>query len=140
MVRRRIKAVFEFGFSVFALCFVLFLRKATADLPEDEEIEPNQPLSLAVLAFGAGTSALSVLLSDHDVCRIRTSRRRRLLFGLLWSGKDRVLTRFASNPGAFRGSLSIGEAVGLVAYRLWYGILHPLPGPDPDSDSVASEA
>ncbi|RJT07558.1 hypothetical protein [Halococcus sp. IIIV-5B] len=130
MVRRRIKAVLEFGFSVVALCAVLFLRKATANLPEDERIEPNQPLSPIALIFGAGTSALSVLLSDYDVCGIRTSRRRRLLFGLLWSGKDGVLARFASNPDAFRESLSIGGAVGLVAYRLWYGILHPLPGPD----------
>ena len=132
MVRRRIKAVFEFGLSVFALWVVLFLRKATADLPEDERIEPNQPLSPIALIFGAGTSALSVLLSDYDVCGLRTSRRRRLLFGFLWSGKDRVLARFASNPDAFRESLAIGETAGLVVYRLWYGILHPLPGPDPE--------
>lgn len=36
MVRRRIKAVFEFGLCVFSLGFALFLRKATADLPDDE--------------------------------------------------------------------------------------------------------
>ena len=138
MVRRRIKAVFEFGLCVFGLWAVLFLRKITADLPEDEEIEPNQPLSPGVLALGTGTSVLAGLLSDHDVCGIRTSRRRRFLFTFLWSGKDRVLARFASNPDAFRESLAIGETAGLVVYRLWYGILHPLPGPDPDAG--ASEA
>ncbi len=36
MVRQRIKAVFKFGLYVFALGFALFLRKATADLPDDE--------------------------------------------------------------------------------------------------------
>lgn len=128
MVRQRIKAIFEFAISVFVLWFVLRVRKSRYDHTNEVGGNEPEPLSLGGVATGAATSIVSVWLSDHDVWKIRTNRCRRLLFGLVWNGSNRIIGRLTSNPDSFRESHSLGGAVGLVAYCLWYGILHPLPG------------
>lgn len=127
MIRRRIKAVVEFGMGVFLCWFVLRVRKFRYDHADEVDGDEPEPLSPRWVATGAVTSAINMWLRDRDAYEIRTNRRRRFLFSALRFGLGRMGRRFASNSEEVTESNSLGVAIGLVAYRLWYGILRPLP-------------
>src|SRR5699024_6513766 len=101
---------------------------------EIDRAEP-QPVLPAALAIGAMSRAVGCWLFDHDVWSIRTNWRRRLLFTFRWSVQKRFIQRYTSKPDALQYNFSIGTAVGTIGYRLWYGLLHPLPGEDNETSS-----
>ena len=133
MLSRRRKAVIEFGFGVFLCWFVVWFRHFRYKSSEEPPANRLEPLSLGGIVGGAITSAASIWLSDLDIWRIRTNRGRRLLFGLLQGGLRRSAGRVTPDSMDYKESYNLGTALGIVVYRLWYGILHPLPGPDEQS-------
>ena len=134
MVRRRIKAIFEFALGVFVLRFVLRTRKSLAEYADEVDEDGPVPLSPSGIAIGAVMSLVTTWLSDLDVLAVRTNRRRRILFELVRSGQGGVFARFTSTPESFEVSYGLGSVCGLVVYRLWFGLLHPLPGPESDEE------
>ncbi|ELZ31124.1 hypothetical protein C474_09824 [Halogeometricum pallidum JCM 14848] len=92
-----------------------------------EDVESLSPLGLAA---GAVTAAIHRALYDRDAGRIRTSRRRGLLFGLCRIGWHLLLRRASPDPDAFRHHYGLGKAVGTVLYRVRFGLLRELPGDD----------
>lgn len=128
MVQRRTRALAELLTS--ALLLPIFIRMWKFQFDHADEVygaEPHPVLPRALVA-GAVSRAIGHWLSDHDVCGIRTNRRRRLLFTLRWKLQNTLIQRFASDPDAFQYNYSIGTPIGTIGYRLWYGLLHPLPG------------
>lgn len=127
---RRTRARLELVLGVLTLGFEgwrrQFLRRHADD--HDHELTPLSPSGVAV---GALSRVLRLSLSDRDVWRIRTSRRRGLLFGLSWLSVQRLLKRASADPEAFDDGYLLGTVVGTVCYRCWYGLLRPLPGSDP---------
>ncbi|EMA38558.1 hypothetical protein [Halococcus hamelinensis] len=130
MVRRRVKAIFELVLGVFVLRFVLRTRKFVAEHADEIDEDGPAPLSPKGVAIGAAMSLVTTWLSDRDVLEVRTNRRRRILFELVRGGQSRVFSRFASTSESFEVSYGLGSVCGLVVYRLWYGLLNPLPGPE----------
>jgi hypothetical protein len=122
MFRRRTRALFELGMSVVALFAVAHLRRQMSDEPI--------PLSPGELATGALTGAILCYVHDCDVGNVRTSRRRRVLVSFVRIGLRRVVQRLFPDSDTFRQNFGFGELLGTTGYRLWYGLLHPLPGDD----------
>jgi hypothetical protein len=139
MVRRRIKAIFELVLGMFVLRFVLRTRKSLAEHADEIDEDGPAPLSPKGVAIGAAMSLVTTWLSDRDVLEVRTNRRRRILFELVRGGQSGVFARFASSPKSFEVSYGLGSLCGLVVYRLWYGLLHPLPGPESDSSKDSAD-
>lgn len=69
-------------------------------------------------------------LKDNDYHQIRSNRRREFVASFCFIVWERVLRRRTSNPRAVRYNFGVGRTAGAVLYRLWYGLLHPLPGPN----------
>lgn len=128
--RRRVKAVFEFAFGVFLCYFVFWFRNFRYEHSDEAPVNRLEPFSPVSVLTGAATSIAIVWCSDTDVLGVRTNRRRRLLFGVGRSGAGRILKRFAPGSSEYNDSYNLGTALGIVVYRFWYGILHPLPGDD----------
>jgi hypothetical protein len=125
MVERRTRALAELAIAVVTLLYSLFLRKYLREAAEEES--GPQPLSSGGLAAGALSQGIYLWAYDRDVGHVRTNRRRGLLVGACrLLVRRRVLPRTES----FRVSVRLGEMVGTVVYRLWYGLLRPLPGRD----------
>ncbi|WP_154019879.1 hypothetical protein [Halococcus sediminicola] len=128
MVQRRTRALAEFLTSALLLPLFIGMWKFQFDHADEIDGAEPYPVSLTALSAGAVSRALGHWLSDHDVCSIRTNRRRRLLFTLRWKLQNTLIQRYASDPDAFQYNYSIGTPIGTVGYRFWYGLLHPLPG------------
>jgi hypothetical protein len=96
-----------------------------ADEVDELDVHPVSPIALMT---GAISSAVQHWLSDHDVFHIRTNRWRRVLFSIYGIAQNRLIQRYASDPDAFQYNHAIGTVIGAIGYRLWYGLLHPLPG------------
>ena len=64
---------------------------------------------------------------DRNLGAIRTNYWRRGLFTIVVSGLG--LSVVPRSEAVWR-NLSIGGSIGRLGYRLWYGVLHPLPAPD----------
>ncbi len=70
---------------------------------------------------------------DRDIGDIRTNLRHRALsslFRLLLGVGLTLGLRTSSRSESLWYSLSTGESAGQIVYRLWYGVLRPLPGTD----------
>lgn len=78
-------------------------------------------------AAGMGYQAAYYWAYDHDFGAIRTSRWRRTLFSGVQST---LMSRLFSQSEGGRLSFLLGTNVGAIGYRLWYGVLRPLPGSD----------
>lgn len=124
-MKRRTAARLELLLSVATLGYTAWLRRFLRR--HGEEVEPLSSLGLAA---GAVTGAVNRALYDRDVGRIRTSRRRGLLFGLCEVGWQLLLRRLSSDPDAFGRGYRLGRGVGTVLYRIPFGLLHELPGDD----------
>jgi hypothetical protein len=89
--------------------------------------QENAPIRLDLRYFLLGLLEQIALewVHDRNYWRLRTNYWRRsytFVVGVLLS-----LKWFSSITEAERESFSLGIAVGGVLYRLWYGVLHPLP-------------
>ncbi|MDS0297172.1 hypothetical protein NDI76_00260 [Halogeometricum sp. S1BR25-6] len=124
-MKRRTVARLELLLSLATLGYSAWLRRFLRRHGED--VEPLSPLGLVA---GAVTAAVHRALYDRDVGRIRTRRRRGLLFGLCSVGWQRLLRRASSDPDAFRYGYGLGRGVGTLLYRTWFGLLRDLPGDD----------
>ncbi len=123
MVKRRTRAIFEFGIGVIGLLAQVRIWRALSD---DADEEGNQ-VSMSGLAVGLLSGVLSIWARDRDVGGIRTSRRRSMLFS---AGQLGLRRKFLPQTTAFRRYFGLGQTAGVVTYRLWYGVLRPLPGSD----------
>jgi hypothetical protein len=74
------------------------------------------------LLVGVAEAIIWGLLYDYDVCRIRQSRRRRIVAGCLRYPVHRLSTRRDAT-----WSHGIGSCVGTIIYRLKYGVLDNPP-------------
>lgn len=90
----------------------------------------EQPrLSVSGVVAGFGYGVCHSYLWDRDVWQIRSSWRRRVLSEAAQSLGVRVLTR--GSDGSRSYSVAIGSAVGVVCYRIKYGLLSD---PSPESE------
>jgi hypothetical protein len=61
---------------------------------------------------------------DRDLGAIRTKRLRRYLLAVVVGGLG---LRTLPQSEAMWRNISIGSSIGRLGYRLWYGVLRPLP-------------
>jgi hypothetical protein len=128
MVNRRTRALAELLISTLLLPALIRLWKFQFDHADEVGGAEPHPVSPSALTTGAVSSAIGHWLSDQDIYGIRTNWRRRVLFTLRWKLQNTLIQRRASDPDVFQYNYSIGTVVGTIGYRLWYGLLHPLPG------------
>lgn len=128
MVKRRTRALIELGLSTLALFTTLYSWKYMWSNVE----KWDKPIPASPIEITAGTlkQILFHWAYDHNVSSIRTKRRRGLLAGLLFTGCHIVAQRLARDSEVFEYNYNVGTLIGTVGYRLWYGLLHPLPGED----------
>lgn len=126
MVRRRIRAVIELGVATPLLLFVLWLWKFMWD--NKEEWDDPIPVSPVGLILGALSGGLYIWGRDRNVAQIRTNLRRRAVAESVWQGWQRLVPRLSSDARTTQYNFAVGTVVGSVGYRIWYGLLHPLPG------------
>ena len=123
MFSRRTKARLAFLSNVLLLPIMYrFIRWRRA-------VGDDESLSLIPHWFvaGVGYQTAYYWAYDHDFGAIRTSRWRRAVFSGVQST---FMSKLFSQSEGSRLSFSIGGNVGAIGYRLWYGVLRPLPGPD----------
>ena len=135
MVQRRTRALAELAIGILLLPVLIRLWKFQFDHADEiDEAEPY-PVSPTALSVGAVSGITERWLSDYNVWNIRTNRWRRILLNFRWPVRNRLIQRYASDPDTFRYNYSIGTVIGIIGYRLWYGLLHPLPGEDNETSS-----
>ena len=125
MVRRRTRALIQLGIAAIGLFAQMSLWRRLLNNVEEWD-EPTRP-SVFGLAAGALYQSADLWMHDRDVGKVRTNPYRRILFGICKWRLERWV--FHRNEG-FRENFGIGKTTGVVKYRLRYGLLHPLPGPD----------
>lgn len=90
---------------------------------QHDEIPDPSPLSIRQAVSGALSAVASTYIKDHDVGGVRRSRKRFVLFMLGWN----LIVRKLDSETSW--SFGFGGAVGLLAYRIWFGIIRPIPEP-----------
>ncbi len=91
----------------------------------DRERGGDLRLSIPYLALGITYSLTTAAAYDREVARIRSSRPRRVLFGLLTAVASVVLEPEDEGESA---SFTLDFSLGTVCYRLRFGVLAPVPG------------
>jgi hypothetical protein len=125
MVKRRTRALFEFGIAVVTLLVQIRLWRSLLNDEESGVKDEQTSISASGLVLGVLYRSLGLWLRDRDVGGVRTNRRRGLLFSLFTSVARR---RFLPRTKVFKSNFGVGQTLGMVVYRLWYGVLRPLPG------------
>lgn len=124
MVQRRTRALVELVGSGLTLLVSIRLREYIET--QDEPI----PVSLSGVTVGMLSQGSRLWLWDNDVAGVRTNRGRRLLHQLAWSGWQLVVRRSVLDSRVAGYDFHLGRLIGTMVYRLWYGLLRPLPGSD----------
>lgn len=106
-------------------CVFPIYRSRTRRLTDDDG-EPI-PLVLRWLLAVVGFRVLYSWAYDRDLGAIRTKRWRTVLSAAFCG--QLACVALPRSPAPAR-SFSIGASVGRIGYRLWFGVLHPLPDPD----------
>jgi hypothetical protein len=121
MISRRTRARFSFLGAIVSLAQYLYQERS----PEED----GESVSLAPwwLVVGGVFQLTYSWAYDHDFGAIRTNRWRRGLFGLGTFALG--LVAFSRSP-IVGHNVTMGSGIGRIGYRLWYGVLHPLPDPD----------
>lgn len=129
MVSRRTYARLQLAVAVFVLWLTFRIRRMFRDNEDrwrdDDSIDPPPALSASEMALGAAEQVAYQWVHDRDIWGVRSSRRRRYLFSAV---RLLVGRRLLSRDEADRYSRGMGGMVGTIAYRVWYGLLRPLPG------------
>ncbi|EMA49460.1 MULTISPECIES: hypothetical protein [Halococcus] len=123
MFSRRTKARLSFLSNVLLLPIIYRFIRWRRAAGDDESLSLVPQWFLA----GVGYQAAYYWAYDHDFGAIRTSRWRRTLFSGVQST---LMSKLFSLSEGGRLSFLFGGNVGAVVYRLWYGVLRPLPGSD----------
>ncbi|WP_276257025.1 hypothetical protein [Halomontanus rarus] len=86
----------------------------------------DDPPAISATAVGAGTLYQLAFhwAYDRDCGQIRTNRYRGLAYGITAG----AIRRWWFPSKEFVYSFNIGELGGMLLYRFWYGVLHPVPG------------
>jgi hypothetical protein len=127
MFSRRTRARIDFVTSVLSLVFNVVVRRRFATSDGSSSVRPEW------LVAGGAYEMLSCWAYDTDFRGTRTSRLRRGLLAAVRSlfGLGLALgVRSFSDSQTARQDFSLGRSCGHVGYRLWYGVLRPLPGTD----------
>lgn len=124
-MKRRTRARLELLVGLATLGYVTWLRRFLRR--HGERVDSLSPSGVVA---GAATAAVDRYLYDRDFGRIRTRRRRGLLFGLCLVGWQLLLRRASSDADAFGRGYGLGRGVGTVLYRVRFGLLRGLPGGD----------
>ena len=91
----------------------------------DNKEDELSRLNLRYLLLGIIQQLVASWVHDRDYWRLRTNYWRRLY---TFVGGVLLFLKFLDSlTGVERESLSLGIAVGGALYRLWYGVLYPLP-------------
>lgn len=85
------------------------------------------PLALRWLLVGSVGQTIYYWAHDHDLGDIRTNYWRR---SLLWGIGGGLLMNAYHRSKTVRHNVVIGGNIASIGYRLWYGVLHPLPDAD----------
>ncbi|MFC6904280.1 hypothetical protein [Halalkalicoccus tibetensis] len=112
--------VFEVGMALFGLIAVLSGRRLQRQY---DEIPGPEAFSLRQTISGAISAVVLSYTDDHDIGGIRRSRTRQLLFAIGWNLLVRKL-----DP-EFEWSFGFGSVLGTLLYRVWFGIVRPIPEP-----------
>jgi hypothetical protein len=112
--------VFDIGIAVFGAVGMILNRRLKH---QHDEVPAPSPLSVRQAVLGALSAVASTYVSDHDVGGVRRSRKRSVLFMLGWNFIVRKLEPETS------WSFGFGGALGLLVYRIWFGIARPIPEP-----------
>ncbi len=124
MLSRRTKARLSFLSNVLLLPIMYrYVYRWRRALGDDESLSIVPQWFIA----GVGYQAAYYWAYDHDFGAIRTSRWRRALLSGIQSA---LVLKVIPQSGGESHSFSIGGSVGATAYRLWYGVLRPLPDSD----------
>jgi hypothetical protein len=99
----------------------------TVSAVEAPETLEQPTLSASGVVAGFGYSVCRAILWDCDVWNIRSFWRRRVLFEAGQSFTFRVVTRGGGGSDSY--SVGVGSAIGIVCYRIKYGLLTD-PSPD----------
>lgn len=120
MTSRR-RAVAEFLTSVVGLMFQAYVLKhlnRRDDYDGPPKVSPKGLVAGTLYEFGYHAAR------DRDVGRIRTNKYRGFALGICSGLAQRRLI----SDEEFRYGFDTGGLVGTVLYRLWYGVLRPVPG------------
>lgn len=101
--------------------WLLQYRKEQSELFDDDF---ETAFSATDLLFGCLSAICFAYLDDRDVAGVRRNCRRRLGFMLGWTALNLRL-----GPTSPSWSLGIGSALGTIYYRIWFGIIRPIPEP-----------
>lgn len=104
--------------------FARQVQRATIELDDDTQ-EPD-PFSVQRAVLGALSAIGIAYIDDHDVAGVRSEFGRQIGFTFGWAALQR---RFGSNDPAGPLSFAFGYALGGIAYRIWFGIVRPIPEP-----------
>ena len=85
----------------------------------------ESPLRPAWFVAGLAYRLGYVWALDRNVGGVRTKRSRTAVLALV---QGVLGSRFRSGSAPARQNFAFGGHVGHVVYRLWYGLLNPLPG------------
>ncbi|MCU4972797.1 hypothetical protein OB955_08595 [Halobacteria archaeon AArc-m2/3/4] len=118
MTSRR-RAVIEFFAAILALLLMVYGRTS---LRRREEYDDPPAISAAGVAAGTLYQLAFHAARDRDCGQIRTNRYRVVAYGL-----SAGLVRRWLFSNDFHHSFNAGELGGTILYRLWYGVLHPVP-------------
>jgi len=118
LLTRRTRARISFLGATASLVQQAYQRSNRTD---DEPI----PLAPRWLLVGAVYQLAYCWVFDHDVGTLRTSLWRRALFIVVTVAI--VFLWFGRSPTVLQ-NISMGGSLARIGYRLWYGVLYPLPG------------
>ncbi len=99
------------------------IQKGTQILGNQED--ESSHLDIRYFVFGFTYQIVHSWTHDRDYGKIRTNYWRR--FATFVALVAVFLKLMISISDSERESLALGSAIGTVLYRLWYGVLHPLP-------------
>jgi hypothetical protein len=125
MVRRRTVALGELAVAALSLVVQVYLWNSL--LNDEEEWDDPTHVSWRGLAAGVLYAGAYRWVRDRDVGGVRTDRRRGLLLSLCSLALRR---RLLPRTREFRNNFGIGRTAGTLGYRLWYGLVRPLPETD----------
>lgn len=110
---------------LFGLSFLVFVRRVqrAATEMDDNASEPD-PFSVRRAVLGALSAIGITYIDDRDIAGVRSRFGRRIGFSFGWTALQQ---RLGSNDPAGSWSFALGHVVGRIAYRIWFGIVRPIP-------------
>ncbi|NGM69646.1 hypothetical protein G6M89_11620 [Natronolimnobius sp. AArcel1] len=87
--------------------------------PEGVELRPRWALVGALSSIGWGYA------SDADIGGLRRSRLRRGVVAVSWGA---LSYRLQPSDSSTTYSVALGNGIGTLAYRFWFGVVRPRPG------------